>query len=385
MTMKRAAVVAGLAVALAAIVACAKHGKYTQEFLDEAERDRLRMRGAMQYDTAVQQFESGEIELALSSVESSISLAPDNAKGYLLRARILLEQGNAKLADASLVAGGQLDPADPVIPYYRGIALERLGRHEDAIAAYERASALDPGSAAYRLAVAETMVELDRLDEVQALLTDAMEQTGSNPAFPHMIGHVALLQGRPEEAIQYLAEAAFLRPDDTVLREDLCYAQIAAGRFAQAEATLRRLLEDDDNADRLDLRHLRAACLIQLDRPIEARSVLFGIIRSDEGAKDVEAWVKLIDVALMLRDDGLLQTAAYRLVSAAPARHEGYLAMALWQRRSGDLEGAMRSLDRAIKRAGDDPTPRRLQTVVRRQLGGAGGAACSTLRLQRGR
>ena len=44
---------------LLALTGCGEHGTYTQAFLDQAEKDRLNMRAAMKYDTAVQQFESG--------------------------------------------------------------------------------------------------------------------------------------------------------------------------------------------------------------------------------------------------------------------------------------------------------------------------------------
>ena len=116
------------------------------------------------------------------------------------------------------------------------------------------------------------------------------------------------------------------------------------------------------------LSHLRAACLIELDRPVEARSILYRLVRSRESTNDVEAWIKLIDVALMLHDDGLLRSAANRLMATAPGRHEGYLALALWQRGNGDLEGALRSAERALDRAAGDPTPGHLHAIVLREL-----------------
>jgi thioredoxin-like negative regulator of GroEL len=177
-----------------------------------------------------------------------------------------------------------------------------------------------------------------------------------------------MLQGDHDEAIQFFTEAAMLSPGDPVLREDLCHAQITAGRFTEAEATLRRLCAEEGYEDRRDLRHLHAACLIELDRPVEARRILYRLIRSGDGANDIEGRIKLVDVALMLRDDGLLQTVAKRLMAAAPDRPEGYLAMAVWPRRNGDLEGALRSIARAIDRAGEDPTPQRLREIVSREL-----------------
>ncbi len=348
---------------LLALTGCGKHGTYTQAFLDQAEEDRLKMRGAMKYDTAVQQFESGDLELALQSANATIGISPDNPNGYRILGRILLEKGMAYPASAAFKHGEELNPHDPKLAYFHGIAFERLSLNEDALAAYRRASVADPTSVPYMLAIAEVLVELDRLAEARTFLEQTERYFDSSPAFRQMLGHIALLQDNLDDAVRFLTEATILSPRDPVLAEDLCYAQIAAGQFARAEATLRRLDAEGPKAyaKRRDLHHLHAACLIELDRPVEARTILYAIVRTKDGAKDLDAWVKLIDVALAMRDDDHLLTVAFRLMSIAPARHEGYLAMALWQQRRGDHAGALRSIDRAIKRAGDNPAPLHLR------------------------
>ena len=113
---------------LLALTGCGKHGTYTQAFLDQAENDRLRMRAAMKYDTAVQQFESGDLELALQSATATIEISPDNPSGYRILGRILLEKGMAHPASAAFEHGEELNPNDAKLSYYHGIALERLGR-----------------------------------------------------------------------------------------------------------------------------------------------------------------------------------------------------------------------------------------------------------------
>ncbi|MHC4429067.1 MAG: tetratricopeptide repeat protein [Planctomycetota bacterium] len=356
-------------IALAALTACEGHGKYTSEFLEEAKGDMSRLHGATQYDLAVQQFNSGDLERALSTINSSIALSGQTAPAELLRGRILLELGRSDDALASLKQGVAIDPAVPEFHYYRAIAFERIGRLEEALEDYRAAAALAPNEAQYILAAAEVLIDLDRLDDARTLLAKQTGDFESNAGVRQALGHVAMLQGDHREAIHFFAEAAMLGPGDPVLREDLCHAQITAGRFTEAEATLRRLCGEEGYEDRRDLSHLHAACLIELDRPVEARSILYRLIRSSDGADDIEGRIKLVDVALMLRDDGLLQTVAKRLMAAAPDRHEGYLAMAMWQRQNGDLEGALRSVERAIDRAGEDPTPDHLREILSRELG----------------
>jgi tetratricopeptide (TPR) repeat protein len=354
--------------ALAALAACEGHGTYTSKFLEEAEENRARLRAATEYDQAVQRFQSGDLEQALEIIDRSIALNDQAALGYLLRGRILLEMGQSDAAVATLEHGVTLGPAEPGFYYYRGIAFERVGRIEEALSFYRAAATIEPSNPQYILAVAETLVELTRLDEARELLLAQTGDLESSPGLRQELGHIAMLEEDYEQAIRYFREASVLAPDEVVFREDLCHAQVAAEHFAKAEATLRRLAREEDFENRRDLLHLQVSCLIELDRAVEARSILYRLVRSEDGAGDTEAWVKLIDVALMLRDDGLLRMVANRMLATAPGRYEGYLALAMWQRRNGDLEGALRSLDRAIQRAGEDPAPRRFQAVVLGEL-----------------
>jgi Flp pilus assembly protein TadD len=357
-----------LPLTLIVLAACEGHGAYTSKFLEESQRNMAKLRAATQYDLAVQQFHSGDLKRSLETINGAIAVESEVGKAHLLRGRILLEMGQSNEALAALDRGRALDPAEPGYAYYRGIAQERVGQLDDALASYCEAAAIDTADAQYLVAAAEVLIELERLDEARQLLEKQEGDFESNAGFRQALGHIATLEGDDDLAVHLFREAMLLSPGDPVLREDLCHAQIADGRFAAAEMTLRHLADEEDYDQRPDLRHLHASCLIELDRPLEARSILYRLVRSNEGANDVEAWIKLIDVALMLHDDGLLRSAANRLMAAAPGRHEGYLALAMWQRRDGDLEGALRSVDRAMTRAGDDPTPERLHAIVLREL-----------------
>lgn len=356
-----------------ALAGCGTHGKYTSELMDSSRTNAARLRAATQYDLASQQFHSGELELALDSITNSIALNPEVARSFLLQGRVHLELGEPQAALAAfadgLVAGGP-EP-DPDLHYYSGVAEERLGRLEDALASYRSAAASEPTSAHYHLAVAEVLIDLDRLDEAQALLEGLGEQFDAHPGFRQALGHIAMLKKDADRAVHYFSEAVVLSPDDPVLLEDLSLALVAAERYAEAEVALWRLMGADGGQGRPDLQLLRASCLLELDRPVEARAILLGMAEGDEGV-DPEVWVRLVDVALVLGDDWLLRRAADRLIATAPQRIEGYLALALWQRSQGDLEGALRSAQQAVDRAGHHESPSQLRTIIERQLGGAG-------------
>jgi predicted Zn-dependent protease len=363
-----------LALVLLAAAGCGKHGKYTSELLDESQRNAAHLRAATQYDLASQRFHSGELELALESITSSIALNPEVAGSHLLHGRIELELGMADAALAAFEDGLVADAPepDPDFHYYSGVALERLGRLDDALASYRSAVEAEPTAAAYALAVAEVLIDLDRLDEAQARLESAGEQFDAHPGFRQALGHIALLRGDAGKAVHYFTEAVVVSPDDPVLLEDLALALVAAERFADADAALRRLGHLGGDARRPDLQLLRASCLLQLDRPVEARAILLGMTE-DEGGIDPEVWVRLVDVAIVLDDDWLLRRSSDRLIAIAPGRCEGYLALALWQRGRGDLPGALRSARRAEARAGDHEAPAQLRAIIEHELiAGAG-------------
>jgi Flp pilus assembly protein TadD len=189
-----------------------------------------------------------------------------------------------------------------------------------------------------------------------------------HPGFRQELGYIQMLQGDVDEAEHTFYQASLMSPGDPVLLEDLCRAQLAAGSYAQAEATLRRLSETKEYQGRPELQRLHALCLLQLHRPVEARTILIRLTRAEGGSQDIESWVALIEVALMLSDDRLLRSSADHLLAAAPDRHEGFLALATWQWRTGDLEGALETVEQAIERAGEDPTPARLKDLLEQKL-----------------
>ena len=353
---------------------CASHGKYTSQFKEEAAANMARLRAATQYDLASQHFHTGQLEPALGAVTESIALNGEVAQSQLLYGRTLLEMGRTKAAIAAFDRGMGLDQLDPEFPYYRGIALERLGRLEEALESYRAAAAIDPAAAQYHLAAVEVLVDLGRLDEARALLEGPDHEFESHAGFRQALGHVAMMKGRVDAAVNHFVEAVVLGPADPVLLEDLCRGQVAALRFSEAQATLRRLSHGAEYAQRPDLQLLHASCLIELDRPVEARAILLNLAERDDGSDEVEVWRRLVDVALVLDDDWLLRKASDRLIVTAPGRHEGYLALAIWQRKMGDLTAALRSVDKAIDRADGDPTPQRLAAIIHRQLEAEGDA-----------
>ena len=170
-------------------------------------------------------------------------------------------------------------------------------------------------------------------------------------------------------AVKLCNEARLLAPDDPVVLEDLIHAQIATGQFSEAQYNIETLIKAEGGKDRRDLRQLQARCLLNLDRPVEARELLIKLTSDTEGQKDVEAWIELGNVAFVLKDNSRLRLASQRLLAMATSRPEGYTLRALWQRRQGDLAGALDSLNKAVDLRGTETDPLILRGLVLQGLG----------------
>lgn len=358
---------------LAALGGCSSnHGAYTGKFKEEAVGRMNMVKAGTQWDMANQQFQAGDIDRALETIDTSLVLNDKVAKSHLLKGRILLEQGKLEPSLASLEKAKELDTENADAPYFMGVVLERLERGEDALASYRDAARLDRSNPQYTVAAAEVLMHLGRLDEAKELLEPPagsdLPRFTQNAGVRQTLGHIALMKRDSAAAVRYFNEACTLAPLDAGLREDLARAQVAARQFGDAEANLGRVLSDVKPGERRDLRLLRARCLLETERPVDAR-ILLQEMAQGHGASDPDVWVQLGNIALVLKDDHRLREAAGRVVALAPSRHEGYLLLGLYQREIGRLSEAAATLEKSVARTADDPTPAIVLSLVYQQIG----------------
>ena len=346
-------------------------GKYTTEFQDRAIERMERVKAGTSWDMARQQFLSGDLKKALGTVDQSIAHASDVPKSHLLRGRILIELGRLDEAMGAIDTALLIDDSHTQAHYYKGIISERWSKHSEAFNHYSTAAALDPSDPQYAIAAAEMLIAIDELKVAEELLADLAVNFEHNAGVRQTMGHIALMRKDFDAAVLNFEQACLLAPDDDALVEDLARAQILKGDFAEAEFSLQRLIRRANERDesRRDLTHLRARCLVELNRPLDARLLYDELTNDREGDIDFPAWLGLGQTAVILGDQYRVQRAASQLVAIAPQRHEGHTLRALSQRSSGHLRAAARTLDTAVKLAGDDPEPAILQALIYEQLG----------------
>ncbi len=335
---------------------CADHKTYNQVHASSAKIKMDGLKAATEHQMALQAFHAGDLQKALKHCDYSITLNSKVVRSQLLRGRIMLEMGNLEDAAAAFAKAQELGPDDAETYYYAGLLAERVNDPAAAVTAFTKACELDTSNPQYAIAAAENMIDLKQLDQADSFLAARTEQFKHNPGIRQLRAHIQLMHGHPEEAAKLFAEARLLAPDDASITEDLARTQIQIGEYGQAEANLVRLLKRPEFAQRIDLKLLRSQCLIQLDRVVDARSILIDITNSDEGATNIEAWALLTQVSLDVDDLPRARQAAARLIALQPKKADGYVLRAMVQRKAGEYAAAQASLEKAIAINVDAPT-----------------------------
>ncbi|MBL8763858.1 MAG: tetratricopeptide repeat protein [Phycisphaerae bacterium] len=353
----------------ALLAACAGHGHHTSEHMEQAQEKMTQLKSGVEWQQAQSQFLAGDLDKALKSVDASIALNPGVAKSHLLRGRILIEKGDLDRAREALAQSELLEAPPVESNYYLGIVNERMMKHEEALNRYGRAAELDPSNPQYVMAAAEMAVQLNQLDRAESILNATAGRFDHNAAVRQTQGHLFTLRGDHAKAVQCYSEAHLLAPDDISMLEDLARAQFAQGTYSEAEFSISKLLKHANGSSRRDLMHVQALCLVRTDRPVEARSVLQELTNGEDGTRDLRAWVQLGAVAASLDDEPRLSASGSRVIALAPTRPEGYMFRALALRKRGDLNGALRAVDNAVTRAGDDPSALVLRAMILDEMG----------------
>jgi Flp pilus assembly protein TadD len=368
-TLSRLAIV-GLAAAGLAIAGCNRgNGAWTAQGKSLSKQRVDQLKSANEYQMAQQNFLAGDLDKALKGIDRSLTINPSVPKSHVLRGRILIERNDLEGASTSLLKAEALDPENVEAQYYLGILAERVSDREEALKRYQTAARLDPSNPQYAVAAAECLMDLGRLDEAEQLLNGQKSTLSHNAGIRQTLGHIAMIKGDHEKAVELFNEARLLAPEDNAVIEDLVRAQISTSRFAEAEYNLARLVKSPGNEGRRDLKAMRAKCLVNVDRPLEAREILLDLTSGDAGAKDVEAWIELGQLSFVLKDMNRVKQAASRVIALAPGRSEGYTLRGLWYKRRGELTNALADFDRAVERRGTDTQPLVLRGLTLEGLG----------------
>ncbi len=326
-----------------------------QEWKDDATGRWNGIRSAAMLDMARGQFEAGALDQAEKTVNEAAAVDASNPQLHLMAGRICLERGQLERAYRLFQLSMEIDETNADVYYYQGVVLQRWHQHEAALDAYKKAYELEADKANRMLAVAETHVALDQVDEAVALLEDKKYYFDQNAGLRAMLGHLYSMKSEYKLAVENFRQAAMLDPENVRFQEELALAQVAANAHADAADSLKKLLERPEYSERSDLKRSLATVESKLGRNDAARQIYIELTRHDP--TNTADWIRLGELCWKTEDLGGALIAANRAITLAPQRHEGYLLSGLvWQKRER-VENALQMFDRAAELAPQDSTP----------------------------
>jgi tetratricopeptide (TPR) repeat protein len=130
-----------------------------------------------------------------------------------------------------------------------GLVLTAEGRDADATSYFENAVRKNPGSVPARENLAANYAKRNRNDLAEAEFRILVRLDPKNFELQHNCGEFYINRGKIAEAVVPLQAAQRLRPNDYANGYDLALAEMTSGRFTEAEAELKTLLEIKNTAE----------------------------------------------------------------------------------------------------------------------------------------
>jgi len=167
----------------------------------------------------------------------AIALDPKMAPAYLNLGLVLMESDPAAAADAFRRAS-ELQPTESRPRYLAGTALERAGKHDQALEQYRAALEISPKEYEYNLAIGRELLHTDKAAEGEAHFRDAIAVRADSVPAQLGLANALLAQKKFDAAADALAEYLKLNSGDRAARLDRASALVTTGRYDDAIAEL---------------------------------------------------------------------------------------------------------------------------------------------------
>jgi tetratricopeptide (TPR) repeat protein len=237
--------------------------------------------------SALRQLQQGTLADARLYCEQALRLAPRHPEALHLLGIIALQKAEHPAAIDLLQQATALRPGHSVYQTNLAYAFCGANRMQEALAAFQRATRLDPADPEIQLGVGSCLGMLGRPAEAEMVLRDLVER---HPRFAHgwfNLGRALEAQARLEEACTAYRRAIDLEPSLAEAHGNLGLALHALGRYEEAEQPLRYCLASNPGfvAGYVNL----AIALNSLRRHEEAESLCREALARNPGQKGAGA------------------------------------------------------------------------------------------------
>jgi Flp pilus assembly protein TadD len=185
-------------------------------------------------------FQDGRPEEAIAEYERVVAVDPGHAKAHNNLALALVELGRLPEAASHFETSLAIEPRAEIFSDF-GFTMARLGRPEEARAAYAKALELDPSSASAHFNLAVAFVQAGDYREAEAHYRQAL--SGRPTAETHNgLGYALARQGRTDDAIEEFQVAIDLDASYAPAYNNLAEGLASQGKLAEAERYYERSL-----------------------------------------------------------------------------------------------------------------------------------------------
>jgi len=182
------------------------------------------------------------IAKARASAKRALALDPNLADSHLAQGVVLMNNDfNFAAAEAEYRRALELAPQNAGVTSNLATLIAVLGRLDEAVALKQQAIALDPLRAASHVGLATNLTALGRYDEAEAAVRKAIALQPQSAQNYYRLAVIQILRGKPGAAV----ELAKQETDPFWRTYALALAQFADGEQVEADAALKKLIDED--------------------------------------------------------------------------------------------------------------------------------------------
>jgi tetratricopeptide (TPR) repeat protein len=240
----------------------------------------------------------------ISRLERDAARRPNDAAAVGALGRMLQAWEQWDSAHQAYARAQALSPKDFDWRYLDACVLQRLARHEDAVAQLRQALAVSPDYLPARVRLAEALLETGERVESKRLFDVLAREPAAEPAAEVGLGRIAAADGRHQEAVTHFERAVALYPELGAAYYAAARSYRALGRSADADRALAQHAKYGPRWPRLDDPVLAAVSVLREDaRASLARGIGLAAAGDFEGAIAAHE-------AALARDPSLVQAHA---------------------------------------------------------------------------
>ncbi len=194
-------------------------------------------------ETAAEHQQAGRFAEAETLCRRILSRQADHPSALHMLGVIAVQIGSPEVGLELIERAAKIRPNIPGLYTNLAVALEKLGRWDDAVAAHRCAAGLEPNSAHARFSLATALIAAGRAQESIPIFRETLQIDADHGAAHFNLGNALLEASRFEEAIVEFEAATRLLPGFATAHNNLGNALRSAGRLGEAAAAYRRATE----------------------------------------------------------------------------------------------------------------------------------------------